>query len=412
MKSMKQRQLFFLLVALFFVRNASGNTSHVVDIKTPDGSVLKGTYFAAAKPGPSLILYHQSQRTRQSWNELATQLAAAGINVLTVDSRGKGESGGNVDSWKKWWFQDLDVAFEFLVSQPGIDGNVIGVGGAGNLGVESAVETARRHASKVRSLVLMSGETEPPQAQFLHKNWRLPGLFIYSDEDEYRPGQEAMLLLYAASSSPAKKLVHYSAVKEPPWLWYETFSNTVKVPSHDGHGTDLFKPHPELPEIIVQWLVTTLIKTPGHAPADPMASAPILMDVAFGGGVKRANQQLLEARKQDPQAQLWPEVSMTEVGENFMRAGDVKSGVAVMKLNLLAYPDSADVYENLAEAYLGAGQKDLARQAAEKTLTLLKISGLPASSWTDTEQYRGEIRRGAEKVIKQLTPSGVPNPKA
>jgi hypothetical protein len=27
---------------------------------------------------------------------------------------------------------------------------------------------------------------------------------------------------------------------------------------------------------------------------------------------------------------------------------------------------------------------------------------VPASSWTDTEQYRGEIRRGAQDVLKKL----------
>jgi len=73
-----------------------------------------------------------------------------------------------------------------------------------------------------------------------------------------------------------------------------------------------------------------------------------------------------------------------------------------MKLNLLAYPDSADVEDNLADAYLADGQKDLARQHAERTLKLLDTVGLPASSWTNTEQYRGEIRRDAQDVLKKL----------
>jgi len=53
---------------------------------------------------------------------------------------------------------------------------------------------------------------------------------------------------------------------------------------------------------------------------------------------------------------------------------------------------------------LADAQKELARQHAEKALALLDSHRLPASSWTDTEQYRGEIRRGAEKILKQLTP--------
>ena len=73
-----------------------------------------------------------------------------------------------------------------------------------------------------------------------------------------------------------------------------------------------------------------------------------------------------------------------------------------MKLVLLAYPDSADANDNFADAYLRDGQKDLARQHAEKALALLDSHSAPASSWADTEPQRGEIRRSAEKILKKL----------
>src|SRR5216684_5913305 len=68
---------------------------HVVDLKSADGTLLKATYFPAGKPGPGMLLFHQNNRTRASWDDVARQLAAAGINTLTVDGRGHGESGGN-----------------------------------------------------------------------------------------------------------------------------------------------------------------------------------------------------------------------------------------------------------------------------------------------------------------------------
>jgi Tfp pilus assembly protein PilF len=74
-----------------------------------------------------------------------------------------------------------------------------------------------------------------------------------------------------------------------------------------------------------------------------------------------------------------------------------------MKLVLMAYPDSADANENLAEAYLADGQRDLARQHSEKALAILDSPGVPASSWSNTEPYRGEIRRSAQKTLKQLS---------
>jgi hypothetical protein len=210
-----------------------------------------------------------------------------------------------------------------------------------------------------------------------------------------------MELLYITASNPGKKFVHYSAAHDAPWLWYEPF-DIGKVPANGGHGTDMFKPHPELPGIIVDWFVTTLIKTPGHAPADTLASAPILNQIEMPGGVAQATQQLMEARRKDPEVQLWPEITVSIIGNDHLRVGETKAAIEIIKLNLLSYPDSADANDDLADAYLADGQKDLARKYAEKALTLLDSHTAPASSWTDTEQYRGEIRRDAQKVLKKL----------
>jgi pimeloyl-ACP methyl ester carboxylesterase len=370
----------------------------VVDLKASDGTMLKASYFAAAKPGPGVLLLHQSNRDRKSWDDVAGQLAAAGINTLTLDMRGFGESGGTRTGKLT---DDIDTAFQYLVSQPGVQRDVIGVGGAGWLGILNSVEAARRHPAEVKSLVLLSGETLRDGLKFLHQAWQLPELFVFSDDDEYPPTQDAMKLLYVTASSPSKKLVHYSAAEDAPWVWYET-SDISKVPATGGHGTDMFKVHAELPGIIVHWFVTTLIKTPGHGPADALAAAPILNQLQMPGGAAQVTRQLLEARRKDPQTQLWPEVAVDIIGEDYQRAGDVKNAIEIFKLNLLAYPDSADAHNNLADAYLADGQKDLARQYAEKALAMLDSHAAPLSSWSDTEQRRGEIRRDAEQILKKL----------
>src|SRR5689334_21893874 len=69
----------------------------VLELKTSDGTLLKATYFAAAKPGPGVLLLHQINRDRKAWDPLASQLAAAGINTLTLDMRGLGESGRRLE---------------------------------------------------------------------------------------------------------------------------------------------------------------------------------------------------------------------------------------------------------------------------------------------------------------------------
>src|SRR6266568_2829045 len=131
-------------------------------------------------------------------------------------------------------------------------------------------------------------------------------------------------------------------------------------------------PHPELPGIIVDWFVTTLIKTPD--------------------GVAQATRRLTDARQKDPKAQLWPEITVDIIASGHLREGDAKTAIEIFKLNLLAFPDSADAHYNLADAYLADGQKELARQYAEKALALLDSHAAPLSSWSDTEERRGEIR--------------------
>jgi len=268
--------------------------------------------------------------------------------------------------------------------------------------VDLVVETASKHPNEVKSLVLLSGETFHDGLQFLRQASQLPGLFIVADTDEYPPTVEAMELLYVTSTNPGKKFIHYAAAHDAPWLWYEPF-DLDKVPATGSHGTDLFRTHTDLPVQIIDWFVTTLIKTPGYAPADTVATAAIINQIQSPGGVASVTQQLTEIRKRVPGAQLFPEITVSIIGQDYLRVGQTKLALEVFKLVLLAYPDSAAAHDSLADAYLADGQKNLALQHAKKAMALLDSHTSPASSWADTEQYRGRIRRSAEMMLKKLS---------
>ena len=99
----------------------------VVELAAPDDTPLKASYVAAARPGPGVLLLHQVNRERGSWDQLAAQLAAAGIHALSLDMRGHGASGGTpygqlprAQAAKEWsgWPGDIEVAFQYLVAQP------------------------------------------------------------------------------------------------------------------------------------------------------------------------------------------------------------------------------------------------------------------------------------------------------
>src|SRR4051812_19869462 len=92
---MRTRLQSVLIIAVATLASAAQPPApKVVDLKAPDGINLKATYFAAAKPGPGVLLLHQCNQQRKSWDKLASSLASVGINVLTLDYRGFGESGG------------------------------------------------------------------------------------------------------------------------------------------------------------------------------------------------------------------------------------------------------------------------------------------------------------------------------
>jgi dienelactone hydrolase len=164
----------FPLLFLTFVLSAGACATtafcgqRLVDLTAPDGTNLRATYFDAGKPGPGVLLLHQCNRDRKVWDGLATQLSGAGINVLTLDNRGFGESGGAPHDTldqpqeaaveKEKWPGDFDTAIQYLESQPGVTRDAMGVGGA-SCGVNNSIQTARRHP-EVRSLVLLSGSTD------------------------------------------------------------------------------------------------------------------------------------------------------------------------------------------------------------------------------------------------------------
>ncbi|MCM2258805.1 MAG: hypothetical protein NDJ94_24485, partial [Vicinamibacteria bacterium] len=39
-----------------------------LDLKAPDGTTLKATYFAAERPGPGVVLLHMCNSQRRAWD--------------------------------------------------------------------------------------------------------------------------------------------------------------------------------------------------------------------------------------------------------------------------------------------------------------------------------------------------------
>ena len=214
-----------------------------------------------------------------------------------------------------------------------------------------------------------------------------------------RQPQDAMKLLYVTAGSPSKKLVHYSAAEDAPWLWYET-SDASKVPAKGGHGTDMFKIHPDLPNIIVHWFVTTL-KNTGSCGCGWFGSSVVNPVSSLQTPDGEITQQLLELGVKIQPSYGWKLrwtlsakiISVSEISDRHLDLQAQCFGLSGFCLwrSLI-----------LLEPICKQRQRQMKRHTP-KGLLFLDSHRSPASSWADTEQRRGEIRSDVEKILKQLT---------
>jgi dienelactone hydrolase len=387
-------KLLLLLLLLFAPSSRSQQTPapRVVDLPAPDGMKLKATYFAATKSAPGVLLLHQCNRQRKVWDDLASHLAAAGLNVLTLDYRGFGESGGTPidkltnEARAKLLPEklpvDVETAFQYLIVQPGVTRDIIGVGGA-SCGVNLSIQVARHHP-EVKSLVLLSGATDHDGRQFVRNSPNLPLFISAADDDANGLVVEFMQWLFSLSPDPADKFQRYA---------------------NGGHGVEMFAAHEELPGMIVEWFGSTL--RPGSSVASSKSTAPqsrgaksrelnILELIDQPGGASKAAKQLAEARQRDPKAILFSEAIANQIGYEHLQSGDTKGAVEIMKLNVTAHPNSANAYDSLSDAYLADGQKDVALQNAKKSLELLPLDK------TLSDAFRDGLKANVEQKLKQL----------
>jgi dienelactone hydrolase len=389
--SMMRRRIAVAVPVLAFVglalscvaQNAPG--MRVVDLTAADGTALKATFFAAAKPGPGVIMLHQCNRQRKVWDELAGSLSASGINVLTLDFRGFGDSGGTpLDkltpqeagrNMEEIWPGDVDLALKYLESQPGVSHDFIGAGGA-SCGVNQAVQLARRHA-EVNSLVLLSEGTDRAGREFLRKSPKLPLFMAAADDDPDLGVVEIMQWLGDLSPDTSNKLVHYTT---------------------GGHGVEMFAAHKELPGMIVDWFRATLKDPPSvsatRAAGSMSAESRLLELLDQPDELSKAAAMYAEEHRRDPKSALFSEIVLNRIGYEHLVTGDNKGAIEIFKLNVTANPNSPNVYDSLGDAYLADGQKDLARENAKKTLELL------ATDTTDSQARRDGIKANAEQKLK------------
>ena len=368
------------------IANSQAPSAKEVDIIASAGVKLRATFFAAGKPGPGVLLLHMCNTTRKSWEPVAKKLSEKGINALTIDNRGFGESGGPrfdlsspdvIKQLNEKWPGDFDAAYEFLLAQPGVDKTRIAAGG-GSCGVDNALKLAERHTD-LKSLVLLAGGTDLTGINYIAQHPELPIFTAAAADDQYNPNTIQLMQWFSEiSGNPRTK---FSGFK-------------------DGrHGTEIFGPHPELVDQIVAFLVDTLVTSPvdlhAHVTPRKTQAAEFWALVNQSGGVAKASEIFHVARKRDPNAFFFPEFPINLLGYARLQAGNTQEAIELFKLNTEAYPASANTQDSLSDGYLAAGQNDLALAAEQRCLELL-----PADK--NDADFKNRLEQAAKEKIAKL----------
>lgn len=383
---MKKLTLFVAMAMFGFASVVSAQPApEVVTLTASDGLALKATYFSPGKPGPALMLLHQCNQDRASWAGFAAKAAARGYHVMTLDYRGYGESGGariNTLSNEErtrvttgLWPGDVDVAFAHLMSRPGVDRARVGAAGA-SCGGGQSVSLASRHP-QVRALVLLSGGTGRDPRNYVARAAGLPVLGVASLDDG--PAVTQMRAVTSGSKHPATRFVEYQRA---------------------GHGTDMFRVEAALEPMMLDWFDAYVRNAPESLPPPPAAAASGPREdfwvAVTSGQYDRARQLFDAARASDPHAVLFDEQDMNLKGYEVMQGGDTKGAIALLAMNVEAFPASANTYDSLSDAYVAAGNTVEAIRLAEKALEVL------ATDTQTPEEFKRAIRESAEKKIREL----------
>ena len=245
-------------------REAKGQPSRAVSFETSDGFVLKGDLTSAADTrAPVAILLHMYRSDRSAWAPLVPDLVAAGFTVLAFDQRAHGGSqqrrGERVDvasvpraafgQMVRDGVHDVEAAVRYLGEQGLATDRIVLVGASYGCSVSllSAGEVAG-----VRALVLLS-----------------PGANYFGvDVVEFASGFAGPLLLVAAEDDRA------AARSARTLAARHQGAEDLEIYRSGGHGTHLFRPHPELKQRIVEFAEKAVERAASPESTGPLQTRP------------------------------------------------------------------------------------------------------------------------------------------
>ncbi len=98
--------------------------------------------------------------------------------------------------------------------------------------------------------------------------------------------------------------------------------------------------------------------------------AETLSATIASSGIDQAVKQYLELKAAAPATYNFDESELNTLGYQLIKTSKLKEAIRIFQLNVEAYPQSSNVYDSLAEAYMDDGNKPLAIANYQKSLQL------------------------------------------
>ncbi len=212
-----------------------------ITIQAKDGIDLAALYWDNAAD-QSVLLLHMMPATKESWVELAEKLSAEDLNVLAIDFRGHGNSGGGdfktfTPEQHYGYFKDVEAAAAFLETK--YPSGVIMPGGA-SIGANLALWYMTKHSMNAPKGFALSagldyyGVRAIDFVQTLHGDQAVMLVGSHDDKQDASDNGTATEQLANAATSKKEKIIFDAG----------------------GHGTNLFASHPELIDRIVTFFTS------------------------------------------------------------------------------------------------------------------------------------------------------------
>ena len=237
--------IFFLIFGIADLGQSANATEaqlsmQEVSFTTSDNVSICGSWIVPQTSGkskkrrPAVLLLHDYGLNRRDWGIFIPELIQQGYNVLAIDLRGHGQSGGGQTSSKDLIEAgplDVQAALKWLKSQKSTDKKRIALIGAG-IGADIAYLCSGKFKKQIRATVVISPSYSTITEGNIVQAKPRAILFCVSEKSQRGASMFAIQTLLNFTEDPKKTVVYNSA----------------------AHGLAIFYKHPEITHEILGWI--------------------------------------------------------------------------------------------------------------------------------------------------------------